>query len=116
VKKKGCRKWTCLERFFGASSICVVWKSAVQFTGQQAVAAQSTCKHFMDTPVVQLDRVRIANMNQQRCHCLPCRDSQASASTLKLSQQKECQKKVLAAPLSGKRRSVKKQDPQALHG
>ena len=27
-------KWTCLERFFGATPICVVWKSAVQFTGQ----------------------------------------------------------------------------------
>jgi hypothetical protein len=28
-------KWTCLERFFGAAPICVVWKSAVQSTGQQ---------------------------------------------------------------------------------
>ena len=28
-------KWTCLERFFGATPVCVVWKSAVQFTGQQ---------------------------------------------------------------------------------
>ena len=26
-------KWTCLERFFGATSFCVVWKSAVEFTG-----------------------------------------------------------------------------------
>jgi hypothetical protein len=26
-------KWTCLERFFGATPICVVWKLAVQFTG-----------------------------------------------------------------------------------
>ena len=26
-------KWTCLERFFGTTPICVVWKSAVQFTG-----------------------------------------------------------------------------------
>ena len=25
-------KWTCLERFFGAMPVCVVWKSAVQFT------------------------------------------------------------------------------------
>jgi hypothetical protein len=32
-------KWNCLERFFRATSVCVVWKSAVQFTGQQAVAA-----------------------------------------------------------------------------
>jgi hypothetical protein len=27
--------WTCLERFFGATPVCVVWKLAVQFTGQQ---------------------------------------------------------------------------------
>jgi hypothetical protein len=26
-------KWTCLERFFGAVPVCVVWKLAVQFTG-----------------------------------------------------------------------------------
>jgi hypothetical protein len=28
-------EWTCLERFFGATPVYVVWKSAVQFTGQQ---------------------------------------------------------------------------------
>lgn len=28
-------KHFCLERFFGATPICVVWKSAVQFTGYQ---------------------------------------------------------------------------------
>jgi hypothetical protein len=34
VEKKGKRRgWTCLERFFGAAPICIVWKSAVQFTG-----------------------------------------------------------------------------------
>jgi hypothetical protein len=39
MEKKGCgmwgvgRKWTCLERFFGATPICVVWKLAVQFIG-----------------------------------------------------------------------------------
>jgi len=26
-------KWTCLERFFGASLVCGVWKSEVHFTG-----------------------------------------------------------------------------------
>jgi hypothetical protein len=26
-------KWTCLERFFGATPTCVVWKFSVQFTG-----------------------------------------------------------------------------------
>ena len=33
-------------------------------------SARSTGKHFMDTPAVQLGRVGIANMNQQRWHCL----------------------------------------------
>ena len=31
----GSRKWACLERFFGATPIFVVWESAVRFTGQQ---------------------------------------------------------------------------------
>jgi hypothetical protein len=31
-KEKIQGKWTCLERFFGATTACVVWKSAVQFT------------------------------------------------------------------------------------
>jgi hypothetical protein len=26
-------KWSCLESFFGANPISVVWKAAVQFTG-----------------------------------------------------------------------------------
>jgi hypothetical protein len=46
-------KWTCIESFFlfvcfvlfcfvfGANPICVVWKSAVQFTGQQAMGAHT---------------------------------------------------------------------------
>jgi len=34
-KKKIQGKWTYLERFFGATAICVIWKLAVQFTGQQ---------------------------------------------------------------------------------
>jgi hypothetical protein len=32
---QGMGEWNCLERFFGATPICVVWKSIVQFTGQQ---------------------------------------------------------------------------------
>jgi hypothetical protein len=32
-KEKIQGKWTCLEKFFRAAPICVVWKSAVQFTG-----------------------------------------------------------------------------------
>jgi hypothetical protein len=69
VEKKGHRGWgkrTCLERFFGATPVCVVWKSAVQLTGQQAAAARSTRKHFMATPAVWFSRVRIANRSQQR--------------------------------------------------
>jgi hypothetical protein len=31
-KERIWEKWTCLERFFGATSVCVVWKSAVQLT------------------------------------------------------------------------------------
>jgi hypothetical protein len=26
--------WTCLEKFFGRTHICVVWELAVQFTGK----------------------------------------------------------------------------------
>jgi hypothetical protein len=53
-------RWICLERIFGATPICVVWKSTVQFTGQQVVAASSTHKHLMDTPIVQFGRVQLA--------------------------------------------------------
>ena len=64
--------------FFGANPICVIKKSAVQFTGQQAVAARSTCKHFTDTPAVQFgsqdSKPELAVVE------LPSRDSQASAS------------------------------------
>jgi hypothetical protein len=31
----GSGKWACLERFLGETPICVVRKSAVEFTGQQ---------------------------------------------------------------------------------
>ena len=53
-------KWTCLERFFGITPICVVWKSEVQFTGQQAAAARSIRKHLTDAPAVQFGRVGLA--------------------------------------------------------
>lgn len=48
---------------FGAYSGCVIWKSAVQYTGYQA--AGSTCKYFTSKPAVQFGRVVLANMNQQ---------------------------------------------------
>jgi hypothetical protein len=55
VKERIWVTWTCLERFFGATPICVVWKSAVQFT-----VAPSLFKHFMATPAVQFSRVGLA--------------------------------------------------------
>jgi hypothetical protein len=60
--------WTCLERFFGATPVSVVWKSAVQFTGQQwqLEPLAKTSK----TSAIQLGRVEIANRNQQRWHHL----------------------------------------------
>jgi hypothetical protein len=32
-KERICGEWTYLEMFFGATPVCVVWKSAIQFTG-----------------------------------------------------------------------------------
>ena len=54
-----------MERFFGDIPICVVWKSAVQFTGYRAGAAQSTRKHFTDTPAVHFGRVQLATVVTQ---------------------------------------------------
>jgi hypothetical protein len=34
-RREGGKERICLERFSGATPVCVVWKSAVQFTGQQ---------------------------------------------------------------------------------
>jgi len=47
-KERIWRKWTCLERFFGATAVRVVWKSGVHFTGQQAAAALSIHEHLTD--------------------------------------------------------------------
>ena len=57
-------KWICLERFFGATPVWVVWKSAVQFMGQQW-QLDLLAIMFMDTPAIQFGRVRTANTNQQ---------------------------------------------------
>ena len=66
-RKRICGKWTCLERMFGATAICVVGKLTVH---RSAAAAQSICKHFTDIPAVQFSRVGIANTNQQWWHYL----------------------------------------------
>jgi hypothetical protein len=55
-------KWTCLERLFGATPVCVVWKSAVHRLAAAAAAAQSTHKHFTDTSAIQFGRVRLATV------------------------------------------------------
>jgi hypothetical protein len=87
-------KWTCLERFFGATPICVVWKSA----------ARSTRKHLTDTPAVQLSSWD--SKHQSAAVVLPSRDSQALAlAGVSRRDQGEMARKFLAVPLSGKRRS-----------
>jgi hypothetical protein len=58
-------KWTCLERFFGATPVCVVWNWTVQLTGLQRQLDPLT-----NTSQIQFGRVRIANKNQQRWHNL----------------------------------------------
>jgi hypothetical protein len=34
-KERIWKQWVYLERFFGTTPVCVVWKPEVQFTGQQ---------------------------------------------------------------------------------
>lgn len=93
-------KWTSLERVFGATPVCVVWKSIVQFTGLQAAVAPSTLKHLMDTPAVQLGRIGLAT-----AVTWPSKDSQASASTQISRRDLEGhQENFSAVPLSGKER------------
>jgi hypothetical protein len=66
-------KWTCSERFFGATPVCVVRKSAVQFPGQQWQLDPLTDTSRISA--VQFGRVGIATVAIR-----PSRDSQASAS------------------------------------
>jgi hypothetical protein len=67
-------------------------------------------KHLTDTPAVQCCRVRLATAVTG-----PSRDSQASASARVNRRNLERHQKFSAVPLSGKQRSAKTQDPQALH-
>jgi hypothetical protein len=78
-----------------------------------AVAARSTCKHFMDTPAVQFSSVGIADTNQQRWHYLA--ETARSQSPHRSLQEvpggmEGCQGKFSAVPLSAKGRSVKMWD------
>ena len=58
--------WTCLERLFGSTPICFVWKLAVQL--RLAVGAAPTCKHFIDVQQSSSVELGIANTNQQWWH------------------------------------------------
>ena len=91
-------KWTCLERFFGATPICVVWKSAVQFTGQQW---QLDPLHGYISNPFRESRV---SKQESAAVALPSRDCQASAR-LSGRDPEGHQEQFLALPLSG--RSVK---------
>jgi hypothetical protein len=62
--------------FLEATPISVVWKSAVQFTGQQRQLDPHA--NTTETLAVQLSRAAIVNTNQQQWHYLT--DSQASGS------------------------------------
>jgi hypothetical protein len=63
VGKKGWgRECICFERLPGATPICVIWKSAVQFPDLQGQLDQL---ENTDTSIVQFSRVSITNMNQQ---------------------------------------------------
>ena len=97
------RKWTCLERVLWSHSHLRCLELGSSAHRSAAAAAGSPRKCFMDTPAVQLSSVGMANTNQQ-----------PQISRRDQSQQ-ECQENFSAMPLSGKRRSEKKQDQQALH-
>jgi hypothetical protein len=88
-----------LKLFLGANPICVVRKSAVQFTGQQA-AAQFTGKYFRNISAVQFTHVRIAAVAGQ-----PSRNSQACAESARVrrSHQDQLGQKFSAMPLSRRR-------------
>jgi hypothetical protein len=55
-------KWTCLERSFGATPVWVVWKSAVQFTGQQRQFDPLANTSHTDTPAVQFGIVGLTTV------------------------------------------------------
>ena len=59
-----------LKEVFGVTPLCIVRKSAVEFTGQQQQFDPLINKHFVDAPAVQSGRVGIANRNQRWWHCL----------------------------------------------
>ena len=102
---------TCLETVFGATPTYVVWKSGSSFCRLGGSCSLIYHKHFMDTKAVQTGRVGLATVVMW-----PSRDSPASdLAQVSRRDTEGCQEKFLAVPLSGKQRSVKSRDPQALH-
>lgn len=100
-------KWTCLEG--------VLWSNSLRLCcleiNRSTAAAQSTCKHFTDTPVVQFNSIGIANTNQQLQHYLaetarPQLQHKSAGETLE-----EHQEKFWAVPLPAKQSSGKIRDP-----
>jgi hypothetical protein len=98
-------RWTCLERFFGATLTCVVRKSGSSFCRLGGSCSSIYSKHFMDSPAVQTGRVGLATVVMW-----PSRDSQASdLAQVSRRDTEGCQEKFLAVPLSTNQRSVKTQ-------
>ena len=57
-------KWTCLEMVLQSKSH-LPHQEISRSVYRSAAAVQSTCKHVIDTPELQLGRIGIANMNQR---------------------------------------------------
>jgi hypothetical protein len=54
VKERIWGKETCLERFFRATPVCVVWKLAVQFRGKQLDTLENTSHIHQQSSSVEL--------------------------------------------------------------
>lgn len=92
-------KWTCIERFFGATAICVVWKFAVQYTGQQ-------WQHYTSSPVRQSGDSK----HQSAAVVLPSRKSRviALAQVSRMDKaNRNTRKGFSAVPLSWKQKSTR---------
>ena len=76
-----------------------------------AAATQSTCKHFTDTPAIQFGRVQLETWSYDLEVIARLQPQFESAgATIQ-----EHQEKFSAVPFSGRQRSAKIGDPQALY-
>ena len=69
-KRKEMREVDLYRKVLWSNSCCLCCLEIDSSVHRLAVVAQSTCKHFTDTPAVQFSRVRIANTNFPRWHDL----------------------------------------------